>query len=130
MSITYTWEVTGLKTTNVGNTSNVVVQTYWKKTGTDENENEGVFSGATPFSVDSMPDGQTFVPFSELTEEMVLNWIKAVVVGSYADHVDGEIAKQIADKVNPVTEATMPWAPVANANASTANSTSNTSNTL
>ena len=130
MSITYKWEVTGLKTTNVGNTSNVVVQTYWKKTGTDENENEGVFSGATPFSVDSMPDGQTFVPFSELTEEMVLNWIKAVVVGSYADHVDGEIAKQIADKVNPVTEATMPWAPVANANTSTANSTSNTSNTL
>lgn len=129
MAITYKWEVTGLKTTNVGNTSNVVVQTYWKKTGTDENGNEGVFSGATPFSVDSMPDGQTFVPFSELTEEMVLNWIKAVVVGSYADHVDGEIAKQIADKVNPVTDATMPWVPVSNTEP-TNTVVANTANTL
>jgi hypothetical protein len=36
MAVTYNWEVTGLKTTTVANTSDVVVQTYWKKKGTDE----------------------------------------------------------------------------------------------
>jgi hypothetical protein len=42
---------------------------------------------------------------------VVLSWIQAVVVGSYEEHVNSQIAKQIADKVTPVTEAQMPWAP-------------------
>ena len=37
MAITYTWAVTGMKVTNVGSETNYVVQTYWTKTGTDEN---------------------------------------------------------------------------------------------
>jgi hypothetical protein len=114
MAITYTWKVTGLKTTNVGGTPDVIVQTYWKKIGTDENGNTGEFSGATPFSVGSMPDGQVFVPFSELTEETVLGWIQAVVVDSYEEHVNGQIQKQIDAKVNPVVEVTLPWESVAN----------------
>ena len=48
---------------------------------------------------------------SWLTEEVVLDWIKAIVVGGYEEHVNGMIAKQIADKA--VTEQSMPWAPPA-----------------
>jgi endonuclease I len=58
-----------------------------------------------------MPDGYTFVPFEELTEEMVLDWIKAVVVGGYEEHVNAQIQKQIDEKHNPVVEAALPWAP-------------------
>jgi hypothetical protein len=115
MAITYTWKVTGLKTRNEGQFDNAVVQTYWTKTGTDENGNEGSFQGATPFSTNGMPDGQTFVPFEQLTEEAVLNWIKAVVVGQYEQHVNGVIEKQIAEKSRPIVEAQMPWAPPAEA---------------
>lgn len=111
MAITYTWEVTGLKTTTVGSANDVVVQTYWKKTGTDEDGHTGSFAGATPFSADSIPAGSSFVPFAELTEEIVLDWIKAVVVGQYEEHVNGRIADEIAKKHNPVTDATLPWAP-------------------
>ena len=75
------------------------------------NDNTGEFSGATPFSVDSMPDGEVFIPFSELTEETVLEWIKAVVVGTYEEHVNKQIQKQIDEKHNPVVEASLPWAP-------------------
>jgi len=57
-----------------------------------------------------MPEGQAFVQFADLTEEIVLNWIKAVVVGGYEEHVNGIIAKQIEQKINPVTEAALPWA--------------------
>lgn len=73
MAVTYTWEVTGLKTTTVANTSDVVVQTYWKKKGTDEAGNTGEFSGATPFSANSMPANTSFVPFADLTEADVLS---------------------------------------------------------
>lgn len=111
MAIAYTWEVTGLKTTTVAGTADVVVQTYWKKTGTDDDGHTGSFMGATPFSAESIPTGSTFVPFSELTEDVVLEWIKAVVVGTYEEHVNGRIAEEIARKHNPVTDATLPWAP-------------------
>ena len=110
MAITYTWAVTGLKTTTEGQYSEVVVQTYWTKTGTDENGNTGTFSGATPFTAASVAPG-TFVPFNELTQDIVLGWIQPVVVGSYADHVDSQIAKQIAAKIDPVVEQPLPWAP-------------------
>jgi hypothetical protein len=112
MTITYTWAVTSLKTRTEGSNENAVVQTYWKKTGTDENGNTGEFSGATPFTTTTMPEGSTFVPLAELTEAMVLGWIQDVVVGSYEEHVNGMIAKQIAEKATPITETPMPWAPI------------------
>jgi len=111
MAITYTWAVTGMKVTNVGSETNYVVQTYWTKTGTDENGNTGTFSGATPFT--PTPDQPDFVPFDQLTQAIVLGWIQPLVTGSYEEHVDGVIAQQIADKVNPVTEPPLPWAPPA-----------------
>ena len=111
MAITYTWKVTGVKVRDEGDNSNAVVQTYWQKIGTDENDNEGTFSGATPFTSENT---ENFIPFAELTEETVLGWIQAVVVGSYEEHVNGQIQKQIDDKVTPVSEPSLPWAPAAN----------------
>jgi hypothetical protein len=113
MAVTYSWKVTGLKTTTVANTSDVVVQTYWKKIGT-EGDLDGEFSGATPFSSNNMPANTSFIPFSDLTEDDVLTWIKAVVVGQYEEHVNEQIQKQIDDKKNPVVDATLPWAPAPN----------------
>lgn len=114
MTITYTWEVTGLKTTSTGGLTDAVVQTYWKKTGTDENGNEGTFSGATPFTVSNTPAG-TFIPFEELTQETILGWIKSVVVGNYEQHVNSKIAEQIAKNITPVVDNRLPWMPVVEA---------------
>ena len=122
MAITYTWKITGLKTKDVSEDKPAaVVQTYWQKIGTDENGNEGTFSGATPFTVDPTDESGPFIPFEELTEEDVLDWIKTVVVGGYADHVNGQIAKQIEEKISPVIENRLPWAPVTANTSSSAN---------
>ena len=112
MAITYTWKVTSLKTKTEGANQDAVVQTYWEKIGTDNAGNTGTFSGATPFTSTTMTNDNTFVPFSELTEAIVLTWIKAVVVGGYEEHVNAQIQKQIDTKISPVAEASMPWAPV------------------
>jgi len=111
MSITYTWAVTGLKTKTEGPYQDAVVQTYWKKTGVDEDGNVGEFFGATPFSTANMPPDQQFVPLEQLTEEAVLDWIKAVVVGGYEEHVNLQIQKDIDSKKNPIKDATLPWIP-------------------
>ena len=112
MAITYTWEVTSLKVKDVSDTkANAVVQTYWKKTGTDQNGNTGTFSGATPFTVDPTDNSGPFIAFEDLTEEDVLTWIKSVVVGSYEQHVNEKIQEQIDQKISPVSEKKLPWAP-------------------
>jgi hypothetical protein len=49
-----------------------------------------------------------------LTEEQVLAWIQEVVVGSYKDHVDAQIMKQIQlikTPVEEVPEGQFPWSP-------------------
>lgn len=109
MTITYTWKITGLRVKDEGNLTNAVVQTYWTKTGVDENGNEGTFSGATPFTVNPDDESGPFIPFEQLTEEDVLSWIKTVVVGSYEEHVNSKIKEQIEAKKNPIIDAKLPW---------------------
>lgn len=108
-NITYTWKVTGVKTRTEADQVGFIFQTYWTKTGIDENGNEGVFTGATPLKPDTKMD---FTPFDQLTETMVLEWIQKVVDSQpgYQNHINEQIAKQIALKTNPVTESKLPWA--------------------
>jgi hypothetical protein len=108
------WEVTGLKTKNEVNGDGVVLpnaicQTYWKASYTDADGNEGNFAGATPFSAANLSEEQ-FQQFDTLTEEVVLGWVKSIVVDGYLDHVLERIQRQIDELA--VSEATMPWAPV------------------
>lgn len=107
MTINYTWKITSLKVKNQNELENVVVQTYWEKMGTDENGNQGKFTGATPFSLTT---SNNFTPFSELTEEIVLGWIKDIVIGEYEQHVNHQILKAIDLARNPVVETSLPWA--------------------
>jgi hypothetical protein len=115
MAITYTWKITGLKTKDVTDSKkSAVVQTYWEKRGFDENGNEGMFAGATPFTVDPTDDSGPFIPFDQLTEADVLAWIQSVVVDGYEEHVNLKIQEQIDEKVKPVVDTQMPWAASAN----------------
>lgn len=108
MSITYTWAVRTVKTCTVENQAGYIFQTYWDKTGTDEDGNVGSFAGATPFTPAITGD---FTPFEQLTEAQVLGWIQAVVVGDYEAHVNGQIQKAIDAKKAQVQEAPeLPWA--------------------
>jgi hypothetical protein len=108
MSMTYTWEITSLKTKTEGSNTSAVIQTYWKKTGTDENGRSGIFDGATPLTSANVPEGE-FIPFEELTEEIVLGWIQSQIDEFYENHINAQIQKQI-DKFY-VTQPGLPWDP-------------------
>ena len=112
MAITYTWKLTGLKKKTVGSFNDYIVQTYWKKTGTDENGNTGEFTGATPFEENA--EATDYIAWDQLTEAKVLEWIQAVVTGHYEQHVNDKIQKQIDAKVSPhveVNDGSFPWDP-------------------
>jgi hypothetical protein len=108
MAISYTWDITNLrKAPQLEGMDNVLVHVRWSKTGTDANGTTGIFQGATPLS---LPTSGSFTPYEELTKEQVLGWVQAVVIGTYEQHVNEQIQKQITKKNDPwadVTEA--PW---------------------
>ena len=120
MTIAYTWKVTNVKVTEINNTPNTVVYTYWEKTGKDEEGNEGTFYGGTSFSADNVIEGSTFIPFDELTETEVIEWIKASIANGYEQHINEQIDKLIFEKKNILVEKPLPWDP--------SNMVSNTSN--
>jgi len=99
MAITYTWEITNMrKAPQLNGMNNVLVHVRWSKTGTDENGTTGVFQGATPLSA---PNSGSFTAYEDLTKEQVLGWVQAVVVGTYEQHVNEQIQKQITKKNDP-----------------------------
>ena len=115
MTLTYEWKITSLK--KVDNPSielnDIIVQTHWTCTGTDVNGNSGTFSGATPFEPDQA-DPDNFTTYENLTEAIIIDWIKQVVNSNpmYKEHIDGQIQKQIDVIVRPIVEITgdaLPW---------------------
>ena len=113
MAITYTWKLTSFKKVSKAGIEDAVFQTYWEKEGTDEFGNKGKFVGATPFDINQI-DPENFTPYEDLTEEIVLGWIKGVVVDSYEQHVNEQITKAIDAIAHPVTDHsehlnTFPW---------------------
>lgn len=115
MALTYTYKITGLRKRNQVNADGdtlegAVIQTYWECHGTDENGNTAHFTGANPLTAENVPAGE-FRPFEELTEEVVIGWIKAHVEAQpgYLEHIEERIREQI-DSVN-ITDAPLPWAP-------------------
>ena len=117
MGLTYNWELVGLKRQNSENFENIVVGTNWKLTGTDTDGNFGVFNGATPFKPQDL-NGDGFVDYQDLTENLVLAWVKDVVSGSnatnYMAHINGQIQKEINNKKYArieVTTVDLPWSP-------------------
>jgi hypothetical protein len=116
MALTYTWKITSLKKQDDPSTElhDIIVQTYWQCIGTDEDDNSGTFSGATPFEPDQI-DPDNFTTYEDLTEAQVIGWIQDVVNGNptYKAHIDEQIQKQIDAIVRPMVEVqsnALPWA--------------------
>jgi hypothetical protein len=119
MALTYEWKITQIKKTTNNSVDNAIIGTRWEVKGTDADGNEATFAGATPFTLDQInPDN--FIPYSELTEEVVLNWIKEYVSGSnrvtnYWDHISKKINDQLEEKtsvINNVDAVNLPWSPM------------------
>ena len=116
MALTYEWKITQIKKTTTNGIDDAIIGTRWEVKGIDSNGNDGSFTGATPFTLAQI-DPDNFVPYNELTETMVLDWIKSVVSGSnqstnYWDHISEKINKQIVEKVSVVSsvdEVNLPW---------------------
>jgi hypothetical protein len=105
----YIWNVTQLYTETIeGNTDYVVIVIYITK-GID-GEYTGSLSGTAQFST---ADVTTFIPYEDLTEEIVIGWIKESLGENGIISVEACIQGQIDSQINPPqapVNTPLPWA--------------------
>ena len=98
--ITYNWNC---KTVDVhpqekGQTD-VVYNVHWIVTGVDEDYSvTSIGTQVVPLS-----EGGAFIPFEDLTNEIVVGWTKEAMGEDQVDQIEASIASQIEDQKNPVS---------------------------
>jgi hypothetical protein len=106
--INYTWKVTQLLTETIEGNENYVVIAHCETIGVD-----GEYSASVPNVIQfSTEDVTVFVPYEDLTEEMVIAWIKESLGEEGVLSIEASIQAQIeAQKNPPVTpqETPLPW---------------------
>jgi hypothetical protein len=96
--ITYNWNC---KTVDVHpkekEQTNVVYNVHWIVTGVD-----GDYS-ATNIGTQIVPlsEGDTFIPFEDLTNEIVVGWTKEAMGEEQVAQIEATIAAAIEDQINP-----------------------------
>ena len=55
------------------------------------------------------PDPDSFTPFSELTKDEVIGWVKSALGEEQVTAIESALAEQINQKLNPTTATGTPW---------------------
>ena len=95
---TFTWAVTALYTETIGTNQNYVVIANCETIGVDGNY-KAVVPNVIQFSTE---DVTTFIPYADLTEAIVVNWIKESLGVDGVLSIEESIQGQIDSQINPV----------------------------
>jgi hypothetical protein len=109
MTITYTWTINALDCIpDVDGKTDYVVTAHWSCAGTDGTYQGFVYNTAS-FVVD--PDKADYVPFSDLTEEQVVGWVKGSLTEDGVAATEAAIQTQIQNQLTPpIVHPPLPWA--------------------
>jgi hypothetical protein len=83
-----------------------ITTAHWQATATD-----GDYTAQPIYSTCSWAPGTPTIPYAEVTQAEVLNWIWASGVDK--DATEAALAANIELQKNPVTATGLPWAPAA-----------------
>ena len=104
MATTFTTRITAMYTLQQPD-PNYVVNALWKVTGVDGTYTASI-DGNTQFN--SADQAGAFIPYTSLTEEIVIGWIPADVMEGSQRCVQGQIDSKITPPVSPANTA-LPW---------------------
>jgi len=107
MAITYTWVIDAMdcKPQEDGKTD-VVMTVHWRLNGTDGTYNATVYStvGLTYTA------GSPFTPYADLTQDLVIGWVKDALGLDQVTTFETNVAAQIEAQINPsVVTPALPW---------------------
>jgi len=105
----YTWTITNLYTQTIDGKEDYVVIAYYDVFGTDGTYEASLTSNVAQFSTE---DVGVFIPYADLTEEIVLGWIKETLGENGIISIEACIQGQIDSQINPPqvpVNTPLPW---------------------
>lgn len=102
MEITYTWSINNMQhsTPNGG-----VISVGWSCLA-EGGGTSWFWDGRSEFTPD--PSAEDFVPYAELTEKIVMDWVLAKL-GDEKEVIEAMGAEKINEQLNPSVEGGLPW---------------------
>ena len=109
MATTYTWSVTNLYTIPVSSSEpDYVVTALYELVGVDGTYTSSI-SNSAQFEVSSEGD---FIPYADLTNEIVISWVKEQLGVDGVANLEASIQGQIDSQINPPVSpenTPLPW---------------------
>ena len=96
----YTWSIVDMDRLT---SDNFVVTVHYNVTATDDTYTSSTY-GTIGYTQEP---GETYVPYDQLTEAMVVGWVQTSLG---QETVEASLQSQIDLQKNPVQEAGVPWA--------------------
>jgi hypothetical protein len=91
----------------VDNLQDVVFQVSFQRNGQRDVDGNRYYANYIGNVQCPVPSGDSFIPYSELTEEIVLGWINEI---ADIDLIDADINKKIDEQISPsVVTLPFPW---------------------
>ena len=97
----YNWKITNLYTLNTATETDYVVNALYTVTGTETSEGVEYTASVDSSAQFNITEGSTFIPYSDLTNDLVVEWIKSDLGESKVNNIEGSIYFAIQDKITP-----------------------------
>jgi len=106
----YTWQVTSLYTVDEGTKTEYVVNAFYIIVGTETYEGVEYTASMDGGTIFTVKEGQDFIPYDDLTNAIVIGWIKEDLgadgvtscEASVGGMIDSEITPTVAPKDTPL----------------------------
>lgn len=101
MNITYNWRIAGL---DPQNSDGLVTTAHWVAIALIEGEEKARISGTV-----GLEKSKTLIPYSDLTEPLVIGWVKSRLGSEYVTAVESSLFNQIQEESSPKVSNGLPW---------------------
>ena len=91
-----------------GDKDNVVTRVHWTATDS-EIDGKNTYSGRAYGSVGLAAPGDSFIPYSDISEEQAINWAKSALGDDEVARWEKSVEDQIELQKNPVSGHGVPW---------------------
>jgi hypothetical protein len=103
MSTSFTWTVNTLERTTA---DGIVFTVHYSVDAADDTYSAGAYGS---IGLDAPAEGDTVIPYADLTEEVVVGWVKAKLGEEQVTQVQTALQNQIDEQRTPSKAAGIPW---------------------